>query len=450
MKSVLLIAHDYPPCPEIGSLRPAGLAKYLPRFGWQATVLTVRHSGTRPSWAPVVETHDQDVLETWKMRFGLEGTRSLHDQLNLPMTPNRDSHHVHTKILSIMRYLVAFPDSTKGWIPFALQALYELRKNMTVDAILSTSPPVSAHLIGRKAKQIFNCPWIADFRDLWSQNLARGYASLRLLERAVEYRTLREADALVSVSEPWVNTLRRAYPGKPVFCITNGFDADDFPPGRQPLTKLFTITYTGRLYNGKRDPTPLFGTLQALIGEGAMKRDTVRVRFYGPVEAWLAALARSYGLEDVVEIAGSVSREEALLRQRESQLLLMLCWSDRRETGQHTGKIFEYIGARRPVLAIGGARGVVSELLEHTNCGVHAISPEELKNTLRLWYAEHQANGSVTQRCSPQMIDSYTHQRMGSRFASVLDRAAGSSAFGLSDSREDALNRQLEEQGSRK
>jgi glycosyltransferase involved in cell wall biosynthesis len=421
MKRVLLIAYAYPPCTEIGAIRPAGLAKYLPRFGWEPTVLTVKLPGQRPSWAPVIETGDKDVLQTWKVRFGLEGRRSLHEQLGLPVTQKRDSQLMHTKVLFAMRYLLAFPDSTKGWIPFAMRALEDIKKSVSVDAILTTSPPVSAHMIGHKAKAMFGCPWVADLRDLWSQNLAQGNDLVRLLERSVERKTLRDADALVSVSEPWADRLRESYPNKSVFSITNGFDADDFRPKPEALTPNFTITYTGRLYEGKRDPTPLFEAIQESIKEGVMAREVVRVRFYGSIEPWLPALVRSFGLDDVVEVAGTVSRDEALRRQRESQVLLMLCWSDLRETGQHTGKVFEYLGARRPVLAVGGSRGVVTDLLEQTRTGVHARAKEALKNTLRIWYAEYRQTGRVLYWGDERKIHTYTHEQMAAKFANVLE-----------------------------
>ena len=421
MKRVLLIAYAYPPCTEIGAIRPAGLAKYLPRFGWEPTVLTVKLPGQRPSWARVIETADEDVLQTWKVRFGLEGKRGLHEQLGLPVTQKRDSQLVHTKLLFAMRYLLTFPDSTKGWIPFAIQELERIKKSSTVDAIVTTSPPISAHLIGRQAKHILGAPWIADLRDLWSQNLAQGNDLVRRLERPVERRTLRDADALVSVSEPWAARLREFYPDKSIFSITNGFDADDFRPWPEALTSTFTITYTGRLYEGKRDPTPLFEAIQELIQEGVLSRSAIRVRFYGSIEPWLRPLVHNFGLDDVVEVAGTVSREEALRRQRESQVLLTLGWSDLRETGQHTGKVFEYLGARRPILAIGGSRGVVTELLERTRAGVHAQSKEELKNTLHGWYAEHLQAGRVLYRGEERELYLYTHEQMASRFAEVLD-----------------------------
>jgi Glycosyl transferase 4-like domain len=421
MKRVLLIAYAYPPCPEIGAVRPAGLAKYLPRFGWEPTVLTVKLPGRRPTFARVVETGDEDVLQTWKIRFGLEGGRSLHEQLGLPVTQKRDSQLMHTKVLLAMRYVLTFPDSTKGWIPFAMQGLEEIRKSTSVDAIVTTSPPVSAHLVGRKAKEMFGCPWIADLRDLWSQNLAQGNDLFRMLERPVERKTLRDADALVSVSEPWADRLRECYPDKSVFSITNGFDADDFRPRVEPLTSKFTITYTGRLYEGKRDPTPLFEAIKELIRDGVMDREDIRVRFYGSIEPWLPALVNTFGLEDVIEVAGTVSREEALRLQRESQVLLMLCWSDPRETGQHSGKVFEYLGARRPILATGGSRGVVTDLLDRTKTGVHAQAKEELKNTLCAWYAEYRQTGRVLYRGEEGKLCLCTHEHMASQFADVLD-----------------------------
>jgi hypothetical protein len=129
----------------------------------------------------------------------------------------------------------------------------------------------------------------------------------------------------------------------------------------------------------------------------------------------------TYGLEDVIEVAGTVSREEALRLQRESQVLLMLCWSDPRETGQHTGKVFEYLGARRPILATGGSRGVVTDLLDRTKTGVHAQAKEELKNTLCAWYAEYRQTGRVLYRGEEAKLGLCTHEHMASQFADVLD-----------------------------
>jgi len=137
------------------------------------------------------------------------------------------------------------------------------RQNLGIDAIVTTSPPISSHLIGREAKDILGCPWIADLRDLWTQNL--GERTSNLLQIGLEKRTLRQADGLVTVSDPWATRLERRYPEKKIWTITNGFDPDDFDSPPPPLTEEFSISYTGELYAGQRDPTLLLEVLSDLI-----------------------------------------------------------------------------------------------------------------------------------------------------------------------------------------
>src|SRR4029077_8859662 len=122
--------------------------------------------------------------------------------------------------------------------------------------------------------------------------------------------------------------------------------------------------------------------LADLISEQVMQPEDIQVRFYGPDEPWVTAQVQQYGLNQVVAVHGMVTRDESLQRQAESQVLLLLGWADPRETGQHSGKLFEYFGAARPILAIGGSRGVLTEALEETHAGVHALSKEQARNFL--------------------------------------------------------------------
>ena len=263
---------------------------------------------------------------------------------------------------------------------------------------------------------------MADFRDLWTQNLAATQIPvLALLEKRLERKTLSAADALVTVSQPWAERLRSRYSPKPVYSIANGFDPDDFLANEAVLSKQFSITYTGQLYQGKRDPTILLEVLQALISEGALSRNDLSVHFYGPIEPWLPTLIERYGLTDIGQIHGSVSRDEALRVQAESQLLLLLGWSDPNETGQHTGKVFEYMGARRPILAVGGAPGVLTELLTETNTGLHATSKAQLRDFLISAYADFKRQGSVSYGGDEVAISQYTHRQMSSKFAGLLE-----------------------------
>src|SRR5439155_21975098 len=126
----------------------------------------------------------------------------------------------YSRLIAFGKFLLTYPDPVKGWIPFALEAVQEIRQQkMDISAIVTTSPPISSHLIGRQAKSILGCPWIADFRDLWSQNL--GAHNFQRLQVGLERRTLKHADALISVSKPWSHRLQQHHPDKRIYTITN-------------------------------------------------------------------------------------------------------------------------------------------------------------------------------------------------------------------------------------
>ena len=153
------------------------------------------------------------------------------------------------------------------------------------------------------------------------------------------------------------------------------------------------MSYTGELYAGHRDPTLLFEVLSDLIQDGTIPANELRVRFYGRIEPWLPALVEKYGLKEVVAINGPTPRLEAVAHQRESQVLLSLPWSNPKETGHHSAKLFEYLAAARPILAIGGARGVITETLQEVGAGAHAISKAEVRIPAFRIYCQLQDQG---------------------------------------------------------
>jgi glycosyltransferase involved in cell wall biosynthesis len=221
--------------------------------------------------------------------------------------------------------------------------------------------------------------------------------------------------------------LQDSYPEKPVQVITNGFDPDDFARVSAP-NRYFSISYTGQLYAGRRDPTQLFEVMQELLQEGLIRREKLRISFYGPIEAWTQPLIERYGLQGVVELHGSIEREQALRRQQESQILLLLGWANPQETGQHTGKLFEYFGARRPILAVGGVRGVLTETLEETGAGLHALSKLQLRQFLLQSYAEFEERGEVRFRGNEHELLKYTHAAMAGKFSALLNAYCGREA----------------------
>jgi glycosyltransferase involved in cell wall biosynthesis len=274
-------------------------------------------------------------------------------------------------------------------------------------------------------------PWIADLRDLWSDDrnsLAPGWR--RRLDRRLELRTFRGASALVTVSEPLARALRGLHPALPVRTILNGFDPEEVGLADR-LTSDFTLTHTGTFYQGRRDPTLLFEALARMLADGRLPRARVRVRLYARHESWVAALVRRHGLDDLVELREWTARREALRAQQESQVLLLLHWGGPREEGVFTGKVFEYLAARRPVLMIGGGTGVLSDLLDRTGAGVHVTDRAGLERQLEAWWREFAATGSVAWRGREELVEPFSHRRMAREFAALLDevcergRAAG-------------------------
>ena len=162
--------------------------------------------------------------------------------------------------------------------------------------------------------------------------------------------------------------------------------------------------------------------LSDLISNGAINPDDIEVRFYGSEPAWLGKEVEHYGLTSTVKQYGTIPRNSAIGKQRESQLLLLLDWDDPREKGVYTGKIFEYLGARRPVLATGGVAGnVIDVLLDETNAGVHAITVEDIKKALKELYREYKMRGEVKYPGKESGISKYSQREMARKFAGIIN-----------------------------
>jgi glycosyltransferase involved in cell wall biosynthesis len=367
----------------------------------------------------VLETADADLGAGLKRLLRVPGDAALKDAIAGTASPLARPRSA--RLVELVKALVAFPDTNRGWIPIAASAAEQRLVEERFDAVLSSSPPPSVHLAAHRVAARARLPWVADLRDLWSQDHnSTAPAWRRRLDRRLERRTFRGASALVTVSEPLARELRALHPALPVRAILNGFDPEEVGLATG-LTPDFTLTHTGTFYQGRRDPSLLFETLARMLADGRIPRDRIRIRLFARHEPWIAALVRRHGLEDVVELLAWTARREALRAQQESQVLLLLHWGGAREEGVFTGKVFEYLAARRPVLMIGGGAGVLSELLDATGAGAHVTEAVQLERQLDAWWREFAATGTVAWRGRDELIDRYSHRRMAREFAELLD-----------------------------
>jgi hypothetical protein len=430
MKKVLIIAHLYHSSPRI-----PGIAKNLKNFGWEVTIVTPpinseNNSFGSPhkdikSWCTIVETTDYGSIK------GRKKSRKLivKDYLDGKKEGLKFLRYIFLIFKSIYRLLkriyheiIWFPDSEKKWIPLAIKKCDSLLRINEYDVVLSSSSPVSAHVIANALSNKYNIPWITDFRDLWSQNHDYPYSLIRrYFDRKLEERKLAHVEKIITVSKPLEKQLTQLHKGKSVVTITNGYDHNIYDYNI-PLTDKFTLTYTGQIYN-QQDPEKILITLFTLINENKINKTDIILRFYGPSNREIEKLVFKYQLEDLVELHEPIPPEESIKKQKESQLLLLLNWENRMQNGIYTQKIFDYLGAMRPILATGGYHNndVKEDLINQTNAGKYCSTKEEIKSALLSYYSDYKMNKFVTYNGIQEELLKYNYYNLAKDFSRQID-----------------------------
>jgi glycosyltransferase involved in cell wall biosynthesis len=380
---VLLVTHAFPPYNASGAVRTGKFASYLAETGHDVRVLTARplpFPATFEGNFPPEFVIATRWLDPARMVSRAADPQSAQDQ------PQRGR-------LRRAGAALAVPDAQIGWYPFAVSAGRALLRRWRPDIVYASSPPFTGHLVARRVARMAGVPWIAEFRDLFAANPYSNAAPLRAaFDRWIERKVVASAVACVTVSEPMAETLRRLH-RKPVIVALNGFDPRDIPaeaahapPPDGPLGLL----YTGIIYPGRRDPSALFEAIASLGPDAG-----IEVVFRGHDLRGVAALAARFGLAGCVHALPPVPHRDALAAQAQADVLLLLLWSDPSDAGAYTGKLFEYVGAGRPILAVGRTDGVAVELIRSRGLGVAAADARDIAGALRQWLAEKRATGRV-------------------------------------------------------
>ena len=419
MKKVLLIGNMW--LYSQRSFRRPGLAKYLPEFNWEPIVITTPLAGKPELGYRVIEVPYHNMLNSWLKLLGLDTSKSIRKQVSQKLGITSKKSLLDFVFLRL-REVLTYPDSNKGWKSPAIRAGSELLQKEDIRAIISASPPVMSSIIAKELKVKYKIPWVADFLHLWSQDHGRPYSSLRrMFDRRLELKTLSQADALVTINEPLATEFGRLHREKPIYVISHGFDPEsvNIPPDK--LTDKFTITYTGGFSPSIREPTKLFAALQKLILKGIIDPNTVEVRLFGPEEIWIDSDIKKYGLSGIVRQYGIVPMRVAHEKQRESQLLLIPKAEHMQQTGIISTKFFEYLAARRPILAIGGHKDIVDDMLNETGVGTCATSDEDIEQALEALYQEYKEKGELAFHGNTARINKYSQREMAGKFAEILN-----------------------------
>jgi len=341
-------------------------------------------------------------------------------RINKILDDNRKTlkHRIIRKTKEFYNSVFHFPDPQIGWYPYALSGGRKLLQDWKPDIIFASAMPYTSLLVANRLSKEFQIPWVAEFRDLWVDNHYREYGSLRnWIDEKIEKSTLRKASALVTVSEPAAEVLRSKYP-KPCVVIPNGFDPDDYDSKAQPSNAgSLKIVYTGSLYRGKRDPSNLFKAID-LLGE---IKDNVNIHFYGPNLGLVEDLAKKYGCEVNVQVHNPIPYLESLRAQQQADILLLLLWDNPEEKGVFTGKVFEYLGARRPILIIGPKENVASQTIIERRAGFVSNDPETIAEHLKIWIKKKQ-QGIPIESPPEEATKGFTRKEQTVKLAEFLEK----------------------------
>ena len=419
MKKVLIISYYFPPMGMGGVQRALKFAKYLPSFGWQPIVLTVKDVDYFAKDYTLLEelSIDAKIIRTGsfdplRLSYLLKKGKSFESKAYTPKKAQAQSW-------------IFFPDNKIGWLPFALASGLNLCKKEKIDLIFSTSPPPSAHLVGYLLKKLTGKAWLADFRDEWT-----GYhyqllpTSLhRSMKEIMMGRIARNCNGIITVNQKIADLIRKKLSEpKLLEVIPNGFDQSDFKMGNFKKTEKFTIVHLGT-FSLDNAPQPFFEALSNLLNQGKIDPDKLKLVIVGvPLGIDLDKLITKYKLQKCIDNLGYLPHLQAVQKLIESDLLLLTISDAPESKFITTGKLFEYLAAKKPILAIASRNGAAAEVINSTGAG-EIIEPKEIEkieNKIIHFYQKYQKG---EQEFNPDLekISQFERKYLTSRLVSIFE-----------------------------
>ena len=409
---LLLVTMYWPPAGGGGVQRPLKTATHLPSFGIETHVL----APDDPKWVH----RDDDVrapTQAWVHRVPYHGPQGR--------VPSEDLYKLEglhrLKYQAGMLYRRALvPDLAVAWVPNAIPAAIRIVRQEGIDAVLTTSPPNSLNLIGAAVKRATGVTWVADLRDPLVADADHPVERLPArmkenVQRLVARLVASQADAIITAWDGIADEIRAYEPKAGITVIPNGADYDEFEGLEYAPGERFRVTHTGSFF-GKRSPRPF---LEALASSDL----DVVARFVGDFRTADREWAEELGLGDRLELHPYVPRRRSLELQRDSEaLLLLIPEAAGRGRGVLPGKVFEYLAAERPILAVVPPDGAAAKLIEETHAGVVA-PPEDvdaIRNALAGLVERHRAGTLNGTPLAPADRDRLSRVRRSEELADLL------------------------------
>tara|TARA_B110001450_G_scaffold93799_1_gene89027 strand:- start:598 stop:1863 length:1266 start_codon:yes stop_codon:yes gene_type:complete len=414
---VLIITYYWPPAGGSGVQRWLKFVKYLQEYGIEPVVYTVDNAG----YLKEDKTLLDDVPRNTKvLKHSIWEPTDLLFWKKKKSQKSGISNISQNRFLSFIRGNFFIPDPKVFWVNSSVKFLQNYLNSNKVDAIISTGPPHSMHLIAQKLYKKNKLKWIADFRDPWTdlyynndfseQSFAK--KKNKLLEKSV----LKNADCVLTVSE----SLKEQFSinARRVEVITNGYDNEIRSAEDTVLDKLFTISYIGLLPK-QSNPKLFFKVLQELCSQNEDFKNDLKLNFIGDISDDVRVEVLKNNLEKNTSFKGYVDHEKAIEFQNKAQVLLLLIPNIEKSKGILTGKLFEYLIAKRPILAIGPEDGDLAEIIKETDAGIliDFSDHEKLSSEILKFYHQYK-NGNL--KVNSKNIGKYHRKELTKKLAFII------------------------------
>jgi glycosyltransferase involved in cell wall biosynthesis len=388
--NILLIAHCFPPLNKIGSLRTFSWAKYWSGMGHRIQVITTKKNALYESLDLQV---NPDILKSIDIEeIPYQTLRKMNEKRNQDkggdqIFKRNNIEPIHKKMSKYftrnLRILTGInPYGPHLWVLPAVRSALNIYSQRSFDVMVSSYGPSAAHIIAGILKRKLGIFWVADYRDLWYGNhFYAGKWPFSYIEQKIENFFVSKSDLITTVSDPWKEKLYSRF-GIETVTIANGFEKEDILPIEHerlfPDDGKMRFIYTGTLYLGKQDPSPLFKAINILRRRGIPVDRKLEIVFYGTYIGKFHELIKTYNMEDIVKTPGFVDYKTSLLAQRNADINIYLDWNDPSHEGVLAGKLFEYMYSGKPILSIGNdSNSSANKLIEKAGIGINAGDSEE-------------------------------------------------------------------------
>lgn len=407
-------------------------SKYLPEYGWQPVIYTPDNPeapADDPSLLkdihPETEVVKRSIWEPYSMYKRFVGMDSG-DRINAGFLKENEQPEKKEGISVWIRGNLFIPDARRFWIKPSVRFLKTYLKKHPVDAIISTGPPHSMHLIAFGLKRKLKLPWIADFRDPWTE--IDFYDQLRLTRRSdrkhktQEKNVLQGADRVVVIGQQMAERfhLRNKVQAE---VIANGFDEADFSDGPESEKSIFSIVHVGAL-NADRNHPEFWRVIAELRTEKPELASRLKIKLVGKTDVSVHQDIRENGLEELVEMVAYLPHDQVIPMLQSASVLYLSINNTPNARSIRTGKLFEYLAARRPILGIGPKDGDAAEVIRECKAGemVEFGDADRLKTVLTDWLSKHE-KGEL-QNLDTQ-ASKYSRKNLTAQLAGLLDQISG-------------------------